>query len=460
MNKSSAGSRRALRGGVLAAAIAVGGMAIAGVAPAVTEQGSPPVNAGVPTISGEVRQGDTLTVKPGNWSGATPITITHQWQQCDSGGTGCTAISGATGTTYVLVAGDVGKTIRVLESAQNADGSAQAFSAPTAVVAPPNSAPANTAQPNPSGTAQDGQTITVDTGTWTGTAPITYTYQWQRCTPGTGTCTSINGATTSSYLLVTADVGFQMRSQVTATNTVGSSSVFSNLTQTVIAKGTAPANTGVPLIVGDATVGKSLTGFVGQWSGASGFAYQWMRCNSNGSSCAAIANATTVAYTLVSADGNQTVRFKVTATNTSGSTDALSSAVHVTPLTSGNSIAVGDLVARPDHLLIKELKYSQNPFGSPGGTFTIKVKVILEGTNKVVIGALVYVVPSPSTWAKASAELPTGNDGWASLKIQTTKSLPHSGTLNMQVRARGPGNSDEAILGGISTRRLVSLKLK
>jgi hypothetical protein len=434
-------------------------LVVAGVAPAVTEQ-APPVNAGVPTISGEVRQGNTLTVKPGNWSGATPITITHQWQQCDAAGTGCAAISGATGTTYVLVAGDVGKTIRVLEAAKNADGSAQAFSAPTAQVAPPNSAPANTAQPDPSGTAQDGQTITVNNGTWTGTAPITYTYQWQRCTPGNGTCTSISGATSSSYLLATADVGFQMRSQVNATNTVGSSSAFSNLTETVIAKGTAPANTGLPLIVGDATVGKTVTGFAGQWSGAKTFTYQWTRCNASGTGCAAIPNATQTSYTLAAADGNQTVRFKTTATNDSGSTDATSVAVHVATVSSGNSVAVADLVARPDHLLIKEVKYSQNPFGSPGGTFTIRVKVTLEGTNKVVHGALVYVVPSPSTWAKASAELPTGSDGWASLKIQTTKSLPHSGTLNMQVRARGPGNSDEAILGGISTRRLVSLKLK
>jgi hypothetical protein len=460
VNKRTFGGHRVFRGGVVAAAVAAGVLAIAGVAPAVTEQGSPPVNAGLPTISGEVRQGSTLTVKPGNWSGATPITLTHQWQQCDAAGTGCTAISGATGTTYVLVAGDVGKTIRVLETAQNADGSAQAFSAATAEVAPPNSAPANTAQPDPSGTAQDGQTITVNTGTWTGTAPITYTYAWQRCTPGTSTCSFISGATSSSYLLTSAEVGFQMRADVTATNTVGSSSAFSNLTQTVIAKGSAPANTGLPLIVGDATVGKTVTGFAGQWSGAKTFAYQWMRCNATGTGCAAIPNATQTSYTLAAADGNQTIRFKVTATNDSGSNEASSIAVHVATVSSGNSVAVTDLVARPDHLLIKEIKYSANPFGNPGGTFTIKVKVTLEGTSKVVHGALVYVVPSPSTWAKASAELPTGSDGWASLKIQTTKSLPHSGTLNMQVRARGPGTSEEAILGGISTRRLVSLKLK
>jgi hypothetical protein len=29
----------------------------------------------------------------------------------------------------------------------------------------------------------------------------------------------------------------------------------------------------------------------------------------------------------------------------------------------------------------------------------------------------------------------------------------------MQVRARGPGDSDEAILGGFSTRRLVQISL-
>ena len=447
-----------LWGLVFAALVAC--IVVVGVASAASRQGSPPLNAGLPTISGTVRQGETLTVKAGLWSGSTPIAVTEQWQQCDVNGTGCSAISGATGTTYVLNAADVGKTIRVQETAKNDAGSAQAFSSPTAEVAPPNSAPANTAQPDPSGTAQEGQTITVNNGSWTGTTPITYTYAWQRCTPGTGSCTLISGATNNAYVLVTADVGFQMRAEVTATNSVGASSAFSNVTETVVAKGNAPANTSPPLIVGEATVGKTLTGFVGTWSGAKSFTYQWQRCNTSGTGCTAIANATAITYTLVSADGNQTIRFKVSAANDSGSQDATSAAVHVTPVLSGNTIPVSDLVARPDHLLINEVKFQPTPFGNPGGTFTIKVKVILEGTNKLVSGALVYVVPAPGSWAKASAELPTGNDGWASLKIQTTKSLPHSGTLVMQVRARGPGNSEEAILGGISTRRLVSLHLK
>jgi hypothetical protein len=56
-------------------------------------------------------------------------------------------------------------------------------------------------------------------------------------------------------------------------------------------------------------------------------------------------------------------------------------------------------------------------------------------------------------------ETPTGSDGWATLQIKTTKSLPDSGALVMQVRARGPGTSDEAILGGFTTRRLVQITL-
>jgi hypothetical protein len=448
-----------LAGSLVALLVAAVVVVVVGVASAALKA-SPPVNAGLPTISGTVRQGETLTVTAGAWSGATPITLSYQWQQCDSSGTGCSPIAGATSKTYVLAAADVGKTIRVLETAKNADGSAQAFSSPTAQVAPPNTAPANTAQPNPSGTAQEGLTITVDNGTWTGTTPITYSYAWQRCTPGSGSCTSISGATSSSYMLVTADVGFQMRAEVTATNSVGSSAVFSNLTEKVLAKGTAPANTSLPLIVGDATVGKTVTGYAGAWSGAKSFTYAWLRCNASGSGCSPIPNATSTSYTLVAADGNHTIRFKATAKNDFGSTDATSVAVHVAPASSGNSVPVTDLVARPDHLLIKEVKFSPSPFANPGGTLTVKVRVMLEGTSKVVSGALVYIVPSPSSWANVSSELPTGSDGWATLKIQTKKSLPHSGTLIMQVRARGPGSSEEAILGGISTRRLVQVNLK
>ena len=44
-----------------------------------------------------------------------------------------------------------------------------------------------------SGTRVDGQTLSADDGTWTGTQPILFTYQWQRCDAAGDTCADIAG---------------------------------------------------------------------------------------------------------------------------------------------------------------------------------------------------------------------------------------------------------------------------
>ena len=73
-------------------------------------------------------------------------------------------------------------------------------------------APVNTVAPAITGTAEVGQTLTCSQGTWTGTAPITYAYQWKR------NGSNIGGATNSTYVLVTADAGTTVSCTVTATN--------------------------------------------------------------------------------------------------------------------------------------------------------------------------------------------------------------------------------------------------
>lgn len=80
--------------------------------------------------------------------------------------------------------------------------------------------PVNSVAPAITGTAQEGQTLTCSTGTWSGSP--TYTYQWKR------NGNNIGGATSSTYLLVTADVGQSILCTVTATNFVGSATANSN----------------------------------------------------------------------------------------------------------------------------------------------------------------------------------------------------------------------------------------
>lgn len=85
-----------------------------------------PVNSVLPAITGIAQVGQTLTSTTGTWSGSP--TYTRQWQANG------VAISGATGATYVVVAGNVGQTIRVVVKATNSSGFVSATSAATAAV--------------------------------------------------------------------------------------------------------------------------------------------------------------------------------------------------------------------------------------------------------------------------------------------------------------------------------------
>ena len=84
-----------------------------------------------------------------------------------------------------------------------------------------------------SGQTQVGQTLTATTGTWTGNPTPTYTYQWKRCDTTGNNCTTITGATQSSYTLAAADAGTTLTVTVTATNTAGQANTDSVPTDAV-----------------------------------------------------------------------------------------------------------------------------------------------------------------------------------------------------------------------------------
>lgn len=97
-------------------------------------------------------------------------------------------------------------------------------------------APTNTGSPAISGTAQEGSTLTASNGSWTSSSTVTYTYAWQRCDANGANCAAISGATKSTYVLVSDDIGKTLRVAVGASNTDGSSSATSAQTAVVTAK--------------------------------------------------------------------------------------------------------------------------------------------------------------------------------------------------------------------------------
>ena len=98
--------------------------------------------------------------------------------------------------------------------------------------------------------------------------------------------------------------------------------------------GTIPAASGpvdqsLPVVLGSAVVGQTLTVKAGGWSGAPTLSERWQRCDSSGGNCADIVGATGSSYVLVGADVGSTVRVNETATNTAGSASASSTTTAV-----------------------------------------------------------------------------------------------------------------------------------
>src|SRR5436190_213086 len=101
--------------------------------------------------------------------------------------------------------------------------------------------PEVTSYPTVSGTAQEGQTLTAGLGTWSGTQPINYAYQWQRCQSSGANCAPIAGATATTYTLTAADVGSRVEVSVTASNLGGSATASSPPTAVVVPASLPPA---------------------------------------------------------------------------------------------------------------------------------------------------------------------------------------------------------------------------
>ena len=83
---------------------------------------------------------------------------------------------------------------------------------------------------------------------------------------------------------------------------------------------TAPTNTTLPVITGNAAQGGTLFASTGTFGGsATSFAYQWLRCDTDGNAAATSPAPTASSYAVVAADVGNRLRVRVTASGTSGS---------------------------------------------------------------------------------------------------------------------------------------------
>ena len=213
-------------------------------------------------------------------------------------------------------------------------------------------------------------------------------------------CDSIGGARGTSYTLKSNDAGSTIKFRVRARNSSGSDTANSSPTA-VVRAAAKPENTSPPTISGTPAEGATLAG-----SNGSSHAYAWYRCDRNGNYCAAIGGARSSSYRLTSADVAATLRLRVTAGNSEGSTNATSvpTAViqHATappPARGPGCPAVGNpdqvtKLAPPVRLLVDTLQAS--PRVVTRGTPEVVVRFhVTSSCGGPVQGALVYATATP-----------------------------------------------------------------
>lgn len=225
----------------------------------------------------------------------------------------------------------------------------------------------------------------------------------------------------------------------------------------------APSNQSPPAVSGTAEEGSTLTTTNGTWTGTAPitYAYSWRRCDTDGGSCAQIGGATEKTYVLKKVDVGNTIRSRVTARNSDGSTAATSvpsAVVRAAPAApsgcAGNAPIPIANVGSPERLTIDGQSIAPGVVGRSSQSITIRAHVSCGG--KSVQGALVLAEAVPFNQFNSPGEATTGADGWAQVTMSQLSGFPAARQQQLLVvffRARKAG---ENVLGGVSTRRLAS----
>ena len=219
---------------------------------------------------------------------------------------------------------------------------------------------------------------------------------------------------------------------------------------------TRPSNTARPTIAGTPANGVTLQANRGRWTGnpAPTFTYQWLRCNAQADGCVSIPGATATTYTPSGADVARTIRVRVTARNSQGSTGATSNATGVVGAGSVASIPATQ-VPREERLVVSDIRFEPNIVTSRNQVITARV-LVKDTRGLLVNGVNVFMRATPRVTSGDTKV--TGNDGWATLQFTPNRNfrVPRTG-YNVQffIQAYRTG---ESLLAGIAGFRLVQVR--
>ncbi len=340
-----------------------------------------------------------------------------------------------------------------------------------------NAAPDNTAEPRISGSATVGSELTASQGSWTG-SPTSFAYQWVRCArsgglPSGADCAAIGGATTTKYVVATADVDRRLRVRVTASNADGSKTVASNATALVRAADAGrPVNVQAPTLGGTPAQGQTIRVNPGTWNGQQpiAFTFNWLRCDTGGNNCIVQAGFRDDSYVLREGDVGKTVRARVIARNSRGEATRLTAPTAVVQgpqappgpagvitLPNGEKSIPVTSVPPDQRLVVDQAQFSPSPIRSRTEPITVRIKV-KDTRGYVVRDALVFLRSTPLV-TRSPQDQKTGQDGWLQLTITPERDFPEirpAYAVQFFVKAWRQG---DPVLAGVAGYRLVQVPM-
>ena len=197
---------------------------------------------GAPVITGTAHVGETLTATTAgivDADGLVNVSYSYQWISND--GSSDTDIQNATGSSYTLVAGDEGNTIKVRVSFTDDAGNDETLTSSATAAVTSNSAA--TGAPRVVGVGRVGNTLTVDTfriADANGLVNVFYSYQW--ISNDGSSDTDIQNATGSSYTVSIADRGKAIKVRVSFTDDRGTDETLTSSATAAVAAQAEPVS--------------------------------------------------------------------------------------------------------------------------------------------------------------------------------------------------------------------------